>query len=157
MQMSLHLGKHYRVWLLLFLAVTCLGAAAENPKNPSIRKFRTRNSKSEPSGWLKTFGIWSSRTIKKIESSMADYDKKNRPEYRTDERKAMREQWMRQSDSVHDATMRRYKKPTGPTPSFCSMSSTAVCPSACVRKISCRFISIPPTFSAWKPSPITWS
>jgi hypothetical protein len=41
---------------------------------------------------------------------MADYDKKNRPEYRLDERKAMREQWVRQSDSVHDATMRRYKE-----------------------------------------------
>ena len=39
---------------------------------------------------------------------MADYDKKV-TEYRVNERKAMREQWIRQTDAAHDATMRRYR------------------------------------------------
>lgn len=39
---------------------------------------------------------------------MADYDKKV-TEYRVAERKAMREQWIRQTDAAHDATMRRYR------------------------------------------------
>jgi hypothetical protein len=40
---------------------------------------------------------------------MTDYDKKNRPEIRIDERKAMRQQWLRDSDSVHDSFLRQYK------------------------------------------------
>lgn len=40
---------------------------------------------------------------------MADYDKKV-TEYRVNERKAIREQWIRQTDDAHDATMRRYRE-----------------------------------------------
>ena len=40
---------------------------------------------------------------------MAEYDKKNKPEIRIDERKAMREQWLKESDAVHDSAMRYYR------------------------------------------------
>ena len=40
---------------------------------------------------------------------MAEYDKKNKPEIRIDERKAMREEWLKESDSVHDSFMRNYR------------------------------------------------
>jgi len=79
MQMSLHLGKHYRVWLLLFLAVTCLGAAAE--KSEKIRLFANFEQGTQTANLrlVKNIRIWSSRTIKKDRELMADYDKKNRP------------------------------------------------------------------------------
>jgi len=47
---------------------------------------------------------------KKDRALMAEYDKKNTPEIRTDERKAMRDQWLKESDAVHDLTMRSYKE-----------------------------------------------
>src|SRR5262249_15633676 len=47
---------------------------------------------------------------KKDRALMADYDKKNKPEIRIDERKAMREQWLKESDTVHDSAMRSYKE-----------------------------------------------
>ena len=40
---------------------------------------------------------------------MANYDNKV-TEYRVNERKAMRDQWIRQTDEAHDATMRRYRE-----------------------------------------------
>ena len=40
---------------------------------------------------------------------MAEYDKKNKPEIRIDERKAIREQWLKESDAVHDSFMRTYR------------------------------------------------
>src|SRR5262249_37268556 len=40
---------------------------------------------------------------------MAEYDKKSGTEIRTDERKAMREQWLKESDALHDSSMRTYR------------------------------------------------
>ena len=47
---------------------------------------------------------------KKDRELMAEYDKKNKPEIRIDERKAMREQWLKESDALHDSAMRSYKE-----------------------------------------------
>jgi len=47
---------------------------------------------------------------KKDRELMAEYDKKNKPEIRIDERKAMREQWIKESDAIHDSSMRSYKE-----------------------------------------------
>jgi hypothetical protein len=110
MQISLHLGKHYRVWLLLFLAVTCLGAAAEKSEKSVYSQISNKELKQRTLRLVKNIRDMVESYNQKDRELMADYDKKNRPEYRTDERKAIREQWMRQSDSVHDATMRRYKE-----------------------------------------------
>jgi hypothetical protein len=46
---------------------------------------------------------------KKDRELMAAYDNKNRPEIRIDERKGMRQQWLRDSDAAHDSFMRDYK------------------------------------------------
>ena len=37
------------------------------------------------------------------------FDKKSRPETKIDERKRLKEQWIRESDSAHDSFMREYK------------------------------------------------
>jgi len=47
---------------------------------------------------------------KKNRELMAEYDKKDKPEIRIDERKTMREQWLKESDAVHDSAMRSYKE-----------------------------------------------
>jgi hypothetical protein len=47
---------------------------------------------------------------KKDRELMAEYDKKNKPEIRIDERQAMRQQWLKESDAVHDSAMRSYKE-----------------------------------------------
>ncbi len=46
---------------------------------------------------------------KKDRALMAEYDKKNQPEIRIDERKAMREQWLKESDEVHNSFLRNYR------------------------------------------------
>src|SRR5262245_44228829 len=46
---------------------------------------------------------------KKDRALRAEYDKKDQPEIRIDERKAMREQWLKESDTVHDSAMRYYR------------------------------------------------
>jgi len=46
---------------------------------------------------------------KKDRELIAEYDKKNKPEIRIDERKAMREQWLKESDALHDSSMRSYR------------------------------------------------
>ena len=46
---------------------------------------------------------------KKDRALMAEYDKKDKPEIRIDERKAMREQWLKESDTVYDSAMCYYR------------------------------------------------
>jgi hypothetical protein len=46
---------------------------------------------------------------KKDRELMSECDKKNKPEIRIDERKEMRKQWLKESDAVHDSSMRYYK------------------------------------------------
>ena len=107
MQMSLQLSKRSRVWLLLFLAVTCLGAAAERSV---YSQSSNKDLKQRTLRLVKNIRDLVESYNQKDRELMTDYDKKNRPEFRLDERKAMREQWVRQSDAVHDATLRRYKE-----------------------------------------------
>src|SRR5256885_9309606 len=40
----------------------------------------------------------------------AEYEKQDKPGIRTDARKAMRDQWLKASDAVHDSAMRSYKE-----------------------------------------------
>jgi hypothetical protein len=47
---------------------------------------------------------------KKDRELLDEYGKKDNPKRRIDERKAMRDQWLKASDAVHDAAMRSYKE-----------------------------------------------
>jgi hypothetical protein len=47
---------------------------------------------------------------KKDRALMSDYDKRDKPEIGIDERKAMRDQWLKESDAVHDSALRSYKE-----------------------------------------------
>jgi hypothetical protein len=46
---------------------------------------------------------------KKDRALMAEYDKNNKPEIRIDERKTMRDQWLKESDEVHNSFLRNYR------------------------------------------------
>jgi hypothetical protein len=107
MHTSLHLGKRCRIWLLLFLAMMSLGAAAERSVYSQISN---KELKQRTLGLVKNIRDIVESYNQKDRELMTDYDKKDQPEYRSDERKNMRQQWIRQSDAVHDATMRRYKE-----------------------------------------------
>ena len=99
-------SKRLPVGILLLLAILSLGAAAE-------RSVYSQTSNKE----LKQRTLTLVKNIRNLVTSyqqkdrelMDDYDKKV-TEYRVNERKAMREQWIRQTDAAHDATMRRYRE-----------------------------------------------
>jgi hypothetical protein len=94
------------LWSVVSIAAFTLGAAPE-------RTIHTNTSNKE----LKQKTLQLVKNVKELIYSynkkdrelMTDYDKKNRPEIRIDERKAMRQQWLRDSDSVHDSFLRQYK------------------------------------------------
>ena len=46
---------------------------------------------------------------KKDRERLDGYRKKDNPKIKTDERKAIRDQWIQESDAVHGAAMRSYK------------------------------------------------
>jgi hypothetical protein len=87
---------------------------------------------------------------------MAEYDEKNKPEIRIDERKAMKEQWLKESDAVHDSACAPTKKIIGQTPYCLEMNYTGL-PKRSIRQIYRRYIKILPTFSVYRLSPITWN
>ena len=41
---------------------------------------------------------------------MAEHDRQSRPEIRIDQRRGMREQWLRESEALHDKTLRQYRE-----------------------------------------------
>jgi len=84
-----------------------LGAAAERSVYSQISN---KELKQRTLGLVKNIRDIVESYNQKDRELMTDYDKKDQPEYRSDERKNMRQQWIRQSDAVHDATMRRYKE-----------------------------------------------
>jgi len=103
---GLHRRKRLPVWLLLFLAIMSLGAAAERSV---YSQSSNKDLKQRTLTMVKNIRTLVTSYQQKDRELMADYDKKM-TEYRVDERKAVREQWIRQSDAVHDATMRRYRE-----------------------------------------------
>src|SRR5438093_3171565 len=93
--------------LMIVLAGLCLGATLD-------KTVYTNTSNKE----LKQKALQLVKNIRELVDSynkkdrelMAEYDKKNKPEIRIDERKVMREQWLKESDAVHDSAMRSYKE-----------------------------------------------
>jgi hypothetical protein len=92
--------------LLLFVAAVSLGAA---PERTLYSATSNKDLKQRASRLVKNIRDLVNSYNKKDRDLLADYDKKNRPEIGTDDRKVIRDQWLRESDSVHDSTMRYYR------------------------------------------------
>ena len=95
---------NYFLLLIVFLAgVACDAAPASN------KTIYSNTSNKE----LKQKALSLVKSIRELVDSYntkdrelrAEYDKKDKPESRIDERKGMRDQWLKASDAVHEAAI----------------------------------------------------
>jgi hypothetical protein len=98
-------GKHW-LWLVIITAAMSLGAA---PDRTAYSNTSNKELKQRAFRLVKNIRELADSYNRKDRDLMAEYDKKNRPEIRIDERKVMRDQWIKESDRLHDSTMRRYR------------------------------------------------
>lgn len=98
--------RNYSLLLILFLAGISCGAA---PDRTIYSNTSNKELKQKALRLVKNIRDLVDSYNKKDRELMAEYDKKNKPEIRIDERQAMREQWLRESDAVHDSSMRTYR------------------------------------------------
>src|SRR5262249_24537933 len=93
---------------VLLVAISC-GAAPE-PDKTVYSNTSNKELKQKALRLVKSIRELVDSYNKKDRALMAEYDKKNKPEIRIDERKVMRDQWLKDSDAVHDSAMRSYKE-----------------------------------------------
>jgi hypothetical protein len=98
--------RNYFLLLTIFLAVISCGAA---PDRTIYSNTSNKELKQKALGLVKKIRDLVDSYNKKDRALMAEYDKNNKPEIRIDERKAMREQWLKESDAVHDSSIRYYR------------------------------------------------
>src|SRR5262245_13153822 len=108
-----------RIWLaiikfnyLLLLSVFLVGiscGSAPAPDKTVYSKMSNKELKEKALRLVKNIRDLGDSYKKKDRELMAEYDKKNQPEIRTDERKATREQWLKESEALHDSSMRNYR------------------------------------------------
>jgi uncharacterized NAD(P)/FAD-binding protein YdhS len=101
--------RSYFLLLMTFLAGISCGSAPA-PDKTVYSNTSNMELKKRALGLVKNIRDLVDSYNKKDRELMAEYDKKNKPEIRIDERKAMREQWLKESDAVHDSAMRSYKE-----------------------------------------------
>jgi hypothetical protein len=100
---------NYFLLLIVFLA----GGACDSAPAPDKTIYSNTSNKE-----LKQKALLVVKSIRELVNSYntkdrelrAEYDKKDKPKLSMEERKAMRDQWLKESDAVHDAVMRSYKE-----------------------------------------------
>ena len=100
--------RNYFLLLIIFLAGISCGSAPA-PDKTVYSNTSNKELKQKALRLVKNIRDLVDSYNKKDRELMAEYDKKNKPEIRIDERKAMREQWLKESDAVHDSAMRSYR------------------------------------------------
>ena len=98
--------------LLLLLTIFIVGiscGAAPEPDKTIYSKTSNKELKEKTLRLVKNIRDLVDSYNKKDRELIAEYDKKHKPEIRIDERKAMREQWLKESDALHDSSMRSYR------------------------------------------------
>ena len=100
---------NYFLLLTIFVVGISCGSAPA-PDNTIYSNTSNKELKHKALALVKSIRGLVDSYNKKEREVMAEYDKKNRPEIRIDERKAMRDQWLKESDAVHDSAMRSYKE-----------------------------------------------
>jgi hypothetical protein len=98
--------RNYFLLLTIVIAITSCGAA---PDSTVYSKTSNKELKERTLRLVKNIRELVDSYNKKDRALMAEYDKKNTPEIRTDERKAIRAQWIRESDALHDSSVRTYR------------------------------------------------
>ncbi len=101
--------RNYFLVLMTFLAGISCGSAPA-PDKTIYSNTSNKELKQKALRLVKNIRELVDSYNKKGRELMSEYDKKNKPEIKIDERKAMREQWLKESDAVHDSAMRSYKE-----------------------------------------------
>src|SRR5215467_10900217 len=99
---------NFSLLLTIFVVGISCGAAPE-PDKTVYSNTSNKELKEKALRLVKNIRELADSYNKKDRALMAEYDKKDKPEIRIDERKAMREQWLKESDTVHDSAMRSYR------------------------------------------------
>ena len=100
-------GNYFLLLTIFVVGISC-GAAPE-PDKTVYSKTSNKELKEKTLGLFKNIIVLVDSYNQKDRALIAEYDKKNRPEIRTDERKTIREQWLKESDALHDSSMRTYR------------------------------------------------
>ena len=100
---------NYFLWLTIFVVGLSCGAAPE-PDRTVYSKTSNKELQQKALGLVKNIRQLVDSYNQKDRELVAEYEKKNKPEIRIDERKVMREQWLKESDAAHDSAMRSYKE-----------------------------------------------
>jgi hypothetical protein len=100
--------NYFLLLTIFFVGISCGSAPA--PDKTIYSNTSNKELKQKALALVKSIRGLVDSYNKKDRDVMAEYDKKNKPEIRTDERKAMRDQWLKESDAVHDSAMRSYKE-----------------------------------------------
>jgi uncharacterized NAD(P)/FAD-binding protein YdhS len=93
--------RNYFLLLMTFLAGISWGSAPA-PDKTVYSNTSNKELKQKALRLVKNIRELVDSYKKKDRELMAEYDKKNKPE-------AMREQWLKESDAVHDSSMRTYR------------------------------------------------
>ena len=93
--------RNYFLLLMTFLAGISCGSAPA-PDKTVYSNTSNKELKQKALRLVKNIRELVDSYKKKDRELMAEYDKKNKPE-------AMREQWLKESDTVHDSVMRYYR------------------------------------------------
>jgi hypothetical protein len=109
MKSAVIIRRNYFLFLTIFVVGISCGAAPE-PDKTVYSNTSNKELKQKALALVKSIRGLVDSYNKKDRALMAEYDKNNKPEIRIDERKAMREQWLRESDAVHNSSMRSYKE-----------------------------------------------
>ena len=107
--MGINWAPSHRKTLLLLLIIVAGMSAGAAPEKTAYSAMSNKELKQRALRLVKNIRDLADSYDKKDRQLMADYDRKNRPEIRIDDRKVMRDQWLRESDAVHDSTMRYYR------------------------------------------------
>jgi hypothetical protein len=100
---------NYFLLLAIFVVGISCGAAPEPDKKTVYSNTSNKELKQKTLSLVKNIRALVDSYNTKDRELMGEYDKKNRPEIRTDDRKAMRQQWLKESDELHDSSMRKYR------------------------------------------------
>ena len=99
---------NYFLLLTIFVAAISCGAAPE-PDKTVYSKTSNKELKQKALGLVKSIRELVDSYNQKDRALTNEYENKIKPEIRTDERKEMRAQWIKEFDALHDSSMRAYR------------------------------------------------
>ena len=100
------LNSHF-VLLVLLVGVSC--GAAPAPDNTIYANTSNKELKQKALQLVKSIRELVDSYNTKDRALLAEYGKKDKPKLKPEARQALREQWLKESDAVHEAAMRSYK------------------------------------------------